>query len=197
MLVDTEQPDEAIAQISGAAVLFDTEAHDDDAEDAHEDAAEEEGQAVVGAAAVVQLDVTLSAPPTLLAELAVVVAVAALQTVELPAVAVAVALAQPGIYEGEYVDVPLYCGQPGTSVLGGAVPPPQSRKSQSSPVPGTYQARLAPAGEETSVEVQPVRSVRARARVARQAGRRKKEENMVDGFVLIEVVVMLSDCWNE
>jgi len=67
--------------------------------------------------------------------------------------------------------VPLYSGHPGTSVFGGAVPPPQSRKSQSSPVPGTYQARLAPAGEETSVEVQPVRSVRAKASAARVAGR--------------------------
>lgn len=65
-------------------------------------------------------------------------------------------------------------------VFGGAVPPPQSRKSQSSPVPGTYQATLAPAGEDTSVEVQPVRSVRARARVARAAGKRKKlAENML------------------
>ncbi len=38
--------------------------------------------------------------------------------------------------------MPLYCGQPGTSVLGGAVPPPQSRKSHSSPVPGTYPVYL-------------------------------------------------------
>ena len=69
--------------------------------------------------------------------------------------------------------VPLYKAHPGTSVLGGAIPPPQSRKSQSSPEPGTYQAMLAPAGEETSVDVQPVRSVRAKARVATTAGSRK------------------------
>lgn len=47
-------------------------------------------------------------------------------------------------------------------------------------MPGTYQATLAPAGEDTSEEVQPVRSVRARARVARAAGKRKKlAENML------------------
>ena len=69
------------------------------------------------------------------------------------------------------MDVPLYRGQPGTLVAGGAMPPPQSRNSQSSPVPGTYQATLAPAGEDTSVEVQPVRSVLARARLASAAGR--------------------------
>jgi hypothetical protein len=33
--------------------------------------------------------------------------------------------------------VPLYCGHPGTSVFGGARPPPQSRKSHSSPVLGS------------------------------------------------------------
>lgn len=71
--------------------------------------------------------------------------------------------------------MPEYCGQPGTVVLGGARPPPQSRNSQSSPVPGTYQAMEAPAGEETSVEVQPVRSVLARAREAREAVRRAAE----------------------
>ena len=77
--------------------------------------------------------------------------------------------------------VPLYKAHPGTSVLGGAIPPPQSRKSQSSPEPGTYQAMLAPAGEETSVDVQPVRSVRAKARPARAAESRK--------VVVVEVIV--------
>lgn len=38
---------------------------------------------------------------------------------------------------GEYVAVPEYCGQPGTSVFGGARPPPQSRNEHISPVPGT------------------------------------------------------------
>ena len=80
--------------------------------------------------------------------------------------------------------VPLYRGQPGTSVLGGARPPPQSRGAQISPVPGTYQAMDAPAGEETSVEVQPLRSVLARARVDRAAGRRKKVR---DGMIVTVV----------
>lgn len=65
--------------------------------------------------------------------------------------------------------MPEYNGQPGTVVLGGALPPPQSRGSQSSPVPGTYQATEAPAGEDISVVVQPTRSVRARAAVAKAA----------------------------
>lgn len=43
----------------------------------------------------------------------------------------------PGKKLGEYVAVPAYCGHPGTVVLGGARPPPQSRRLQSSPVPGT------------------------------------------------------------
>ena len=70
-------------------------------------------------------------------------------------------------------------------VLGGALPPPQSRKSQSSPVPGTYQATLAPAGEETSVEVQPVRSVRAKASEARDAGTRSRDRRDMIGLVLV------------
>lgn len=65
--------------------------------------------------------------------------------------------------------MPEYNGQPGTVVLGGALPPPQSSGSQSSPVPGTYQATEAPAGEDISVVVQPTRSVRARAAVAKAA----------------------------
>jgi len=52
-------------------------------------------------------------------------------------VEVVAAAPNPGRKLGEYVAVPAYCGQPGTVVLGGARPPPQSRKSQSSPVPGT------------------------------------------------------------
>lgn len=43
-----------------------------------------------------------------------------------------------------------------------------------SPVPGTYQAIEAPAGEDTSVETQPERSVRARARVAMEAAVKMK-----------------------
>jgi len=64
------------------------------------------------------------------------------------------------------VAVPAYRLQPGTVVLGGARPPPQSRISQSSPVSGTYQMSLGPEMEE----VQPARLVRARARGRR--GRR-------------------------
>jgi hypothetical protein len=44
---------------------------------------------------------------------------------------------------GEYVSVPSYAGHPGTVVLGGARPPPQSRRSQISPESGTYQILVA------------------------------------------------------
>lgn len=83
--------------------------------------------------------------------------------------------------------MPTYAAQPGTVVLGGARPPPQSSISQTSPVPGTYQATEAPAGEDTSVLVHPSRLVRARARVAKVAvavaTRTEEEERMsvVDG----------------
>jgi len=50
---------------------------------------------------------------------------------------------------------------------------------QISPVPGTYQARLAPAGDDTSVDVHPVRSVLARAKEARKAGRRTTESECI------------------
>lgn len=53
---------------------------------------------------------------------------------------------------------------PGTSVLGGARPPPQSGMMQSSQEPGTYHIRLGPEMEE----VQPERSVLARARRGRR-----------------------------
>lgn len=75
-------------------------------------------------------------------------------------------------------------------VLGGARPPPQSRNSQSSPVPGTYQAREAPAGLETSVDVQPVRSVLARAREAREAVKKTVERR----DILVCVVVIVYFC---
>jgi hypothetical protein len=57
-------------------------------------------------------------------------------------------------------------------VFGGARPPPQSRKSQSSPVPGTYQMRDAPPYATVAEDVQPERSVLAVARAAR--ARRKR-----------------------
>lgn len=91
--------------------------------------------------------------------------------------------------------VPEYRGQPGTLVLGGARPPPQSRKSQSSPVPGTYQAMEAPAGEETSVEVQPVKSVRASATETTAAEARRVVRRSIvsreDGTRLLD-----SSCWS-
>lgn len=43
----------------------------------------------------------------------------------------------PVMNDGLYVAVPSYAAQPGTVVLGGALPPPQSRNAQISPVPGT------------------------------------------------------------
>lgn len=79
--------------------------------------------------------------------------------------------------------MPVYNGQPGTEDLGGALPPPQSKKAQISPVPGTYQAREAPAGEETSVDVQPVRSVRAV--VGRNSTRRERK---VEGSKVVKRV---------
>lgn len=45
----------------------------------------------------------------------------------------------PGKYDGVTVSVPVYPPHPGFVVLGGALPPPQSRKEQISPVSGTYQ----------------------------------------------------------
>jgi hypothetical protein len=107
---------------------------------------------------------------------------------ELESVAVGAAVAEapyPAMYEGEYVSVPTYPAQPGTVVLGGARPPPQSSISQTSPVPGTYQATEAPAGEDTSVLVQPSRSVRARAKVVK-ARRVEMEVRIlvVDGVVV-------------
>jgi hypothetical protein len=54
-------------------------------------------------------------------------------------VAVLSAAPNPGKYDGVTVSVPLYPAHPGWVVLGGARPPPQSRKEQISPVPGTYQ----------------------------------------------------------
>lgn len=57
---------------------------------------------------------------------------------------VGVALAE-GVQQERYdllvarVSVPVYIGHPGTSVLGGARPPPQSRGSQISPVSGSNQ----------------------------------------------------------
>lgn len=82
----------------------------------------------------------------------------------------------------------MYCGHPGTSVFGGARPPPQSRGSQSSPVPGTYQATEAPAGEDMSVVVQPVRSVLARTVVAKAAVARR---TVVD----VRMLAVDEACW--
>lgn len=54
-----------------------------------------------------------------------------------------VAWRKPGMKLGVTVAVPSYAGHPGT-VFGGALPPPQSTKSQISPVSGTYQRTEAP-----------------------------------------------------
>jgi hypothetical protein len=59
--------------------------------------------------------------------------------------------------------VPEYAAQPGTVVMGASRPPPQSRKAQISPVPGTYQIRLAPPYATVWEDVHPERSVLARA----------------------------------
>lgn len=68
---------------------------------------------------------------------------------------------------GVTVAVPSYPAQPGTVVFGGARPPPQSMKEQISPVPGTYQMRLAAnCSKMTCVETQPLRSVLASAGLA-------------------------------
>lgn len=60
-----------------------------------------------------------------------------LAVAEAEAVAVALAPPKPGRKLGLYEAVPTYAAQPGTVVLGGARPPPQSRGAQISPVPGT------------------------------------------------------------
>ncbi|KAL3428395.1 hypothetical protein PVAG01_01904 [Phlyctema vagabunda] len=101
--------------------------------------------------------------PVIIAEEGAVVEAAA---TDVKGAVLAAAPLKPGRKLGEYVAVPAYCGQPGTVVLGGARPPPQSRGSQTSPLEGTYQITLAPAGELTSDVVHPVRSVFADASAA-------------------------------
>lgn len=70
--------------------------------------------------------------------------------------------------------VPEYSGQPGTVVMGGAIPPPQSRNEHISPVPGTYQSTLAPPYAMTSLLVQPERSVFAVAKAAKPMSMRQE-----------------------
>lgn len=82
---------------------------------------------------------------------------------------------------GEYVAVPEYSGQPGTVVLTGALPPPQSRKSQISPLPGTYQSMLAPPLAITFEVAQPVRSGLAAERQA------KAKSKIVEYILDIEI----------
>lgn len=64
-------------------------------------------------------------------------------------------VSKPAKKLGVTVAVPEYKGQPGTVVMGGAIPPPQSRNEQISPVPGTYQSTLAPPYATTSELVHP------------------------------------------
>lgn len=58
-------------------------------------------------------------------------------------------------------------------------------------MPGTYQAIDAPAGEETSVEVQPTRSVRARAMDTSVATMRELDVYiLMRDYVVTEVVIV-------
>jgi hypothetical protein len=93
---------------------------------------------------------------------------------------------KPEMKLGEYVAVPEYSGQPGTVVLTGALPPPQSRKSQISPLPGTYQRTLAPPYAITLEVVQPVRSVLAAESPA-------KAKSKMIGYILEFVIQRLSN----
>lgn len=88
---------------------------------------------------------------------------------------------------GEYIPVPSYEGHPATVVFGGALPPPQSRASQISPVPGTYQRIEAPPYRTVSDETQPAISVLARAREAKTMARRDDE------YILLLFVTRLDD----
>lgn len=65
--------------------------------------------------------------------------------------------------------MPEYATHPGTVVLGGARPPPQSRNSQISPVSGTYQIKLAPPYATVADETQPAKSVLAAMGAAKSA----------------------------
>ena len=78
-------------------------------------------------------------------------------------------------------------------VFGGALPPPQSKGAQSSPVPGTYQATEAPAGEVRSVVVQPVRSVFAETEVVRMWKRRSEREELIRDGILVCLWVELME----
>jgi len=87
---------------------------------------------------------------------------------------------KPGRYVGVYDAVPSYAAQPGTSVLGGARPPPQSRNSQTSPSLGTYQSTLAWAyASVVAVDVQPDRSVLALTSARRESAARVVEERIL------------------
>lgn len=79
------------------------------------------------------------------------------------------------------MSIPVYRGQPGTSLRGGAVPPPQSSGAQISPVPGTIQATEAPAGWKMSVDVHPVRLVLAETSVTSEAA--KRSERCIAGLM--------------
>jgi len=78
--------------------------------------------------------------------------------------------------------------------LGGAIPPPQSRKAHISPESGTYQIRLAPPFTTVEDETQPARSVFAAAclvkRRRRVAVERAARVNiLLFGFALISLFV--------
>jgi hypothetical protein len=107
-------------------------------------------------------DTTPSLSPlvtTVVATAAAVVAVVSTTTTP-PLVVVPPALVNPVQNCGVTVSVPSYSGHPGTVLLGGARPPPQSINSQISPVSGTYHSSVL-YRVPTSVETQPAMLVRA------------------------------------
>jgi hypothetical protein len=97
-----------------------------------------------------------------------------------------------GRYEADDVKVPEYNGHPGTVVLGGARPPPQSRGSQISPVSGSMlwrgpsphwvRVRRSNSHEERAGVVR-VRRVRVRVR--------KRSILILFGVVLVVMAIVL------
>ena len=82
-------------------------------------------------------------------------------------------------------------------VLGGARPPPQSRKEQISPLVGSQKIMEAPPKAMVSEEVQPSKLVFAAARAAREVRARMVERILmvVDGKVDGMKWLNLNGCW--
>jgi hypothetical protein len=121
---------------------------------------------VLLSAAVLVLVVSLAVPVSVSLPLCTSAVAVAEAEAEVEAVTPTEAV-NPAQNDGVAVSVPSYKGQPGTVVLGGARPPPQSRSSQISAVSASYQITSG-VGSETLVEVQPPRSVLAVAVTARR-----------------------------